>query len=218
MAAETDAFVIATFALWAGDTQHADELFAQFAPLQPRPLATLTSIDSPIQVIAATAALRRRQLAAKTREFKRIVSKRSDELGGLTDAPAVIQTKHLRATIWRRSPRQFLMKGYLTDLDWESRLFTLARKAAQTAVARKKGAKPTPSRESHEGVGASWAVEGVLFIEIDVTELGQIEANAIWTRREFPPDASQIKAPFEALLQSLDRPVGRDEVADEMTE
>lgn len=220
MAAETDGFVIATFALWAGDTQYADERLAEYSPLHSRPLATLTSLNSPEELIATTAALRRRQLATKTREFKKIVSQRSDELGSLTEAPFVLQTDHLRATIYRRTSRQFSMRGYLRDLDWEPRLLELARKAGNLDSARLITSQPKLLKgpESYGPLGASWAVEGSLFIEIDVTELGQIEANGVWTKLELPTGADAITKPFEAVLRSLDFPVNRGELSDPIVE
>jgi hypothetical protein len=217
MAAETDAFIVATYALWAGDVAYAERLLRDYSPPHRTPTLDREQIESPEDIVRAVGALRLRQVWQKRAEFERIVDLESEQLGELTSEPQVIETKHLRGALWRRSERQFLLQAYLTHLEWAGRLLELAQEAASRANVRRQDERRSllPEPEAERSRGASWSVEGTLFIEVDVNDLGQIEANGLWTRLDLPESSEAIITPFSNLLNDLDRPVGKSDLARE---
>ena len=55
-------------------------------------------------------------------------------------------------------------------------------------------------------LGASWYVPGDLFIQIELTDMGLLEATGIWTEANLPDDARTISGRFEKVMLSLDTP------------
>lgn len=210
MAAESDAFVIATYALWAGDLCYAAQLLEQYSPPHRTAPITREGIESPEAIIKATGALRLRQLRQKRGEFDWIARDQPQTDIKLTDTPTILTTKYLRACLWRRDEREFVMRGYLTDLRWERKLLSLA----QTAASRERLARPDvgqneqylQSVEAGLPLGGSWAVEGKLFIRVNVNDLAQIKAIGLWPHISLPAQASDVTRSFSAILDYLDSP------------
>src|SRR6266849_6341263 len=122
MPAETDKFVIATFALWAGDFAYAEGLLRETALPRLRS-AAYERAESPEDIVRTTAAIRLRQLRRRRGEFRQLAT----DDPRLVDQPLLIEGRHMRGTVWRVSARNFEMRAYLTDLLWERELFDRAR-------------------------------------------------------------------------------------------
>ena len=73
MAADTDKFIVAMFALWAGDFSYCDKLLREFSPPRRSP-RNETEAHSPEDFIRISGALRLRQLWQKRGEFKKLAS------------------------------------------------------------------------------------------------------------------------------------------------
>jgi hypothetical protein len=223
MAAETDPFIIATYALWAGDFDYAEGLLREFSPPHRTSALTSDGVESPEAVIKAIGALRVRQLRQKRAEFNKLAAEQRRDGIELTDTPIILETKHLRACLWRRDEREFVMRGYLTDLSWEKRFLELAREAS-LHERRSRQISPNPedlfrsSGERYESRGGAWTVEENIFIRVDVNDLGQLQANGLWPRVILPLQASEITVPFLNVLKSLDRYVGPEDLHHEITE
>src|SRR2546430_13772592 len=110
MPAETDKFIVATFALWAGDFAFCEELLREFSPPAETP-TFVEDIQHPEDVIRSTGALRLRQLWQKRGEFRKLAAEYSDQGVEVTDKPIILETKNLRATVWRTGEREFVMQG-----------------------------------------------------------------------------------------------------------
>jgi hypothetical protein len=223
MAAETDIFIIATYALWAGDFAYAEELLREFSPPYRSPAVDADSIESPELIIKAVSAFRMRQVSQKKGEFRKLASdlRRGDI--ELTGTPLILATKHLRACLWRRDEREFVMRGYLIDLSWERRLLELAREAS-VRERRLRIQEPhaddffRKGDERYETRGGTWSVEDNIFIRVHVNDLAQIQANGLWPRVLLPTQADEITSPFLNILKSLDRNVSPGDLTHEITE
>jgi len=211
MAAEEDRFIIGCSALWAGDFEYFEKLLRQYSyPLDVEPIDH--GAESPEDFIRATAALRLRQLWQKRGEFKKLAREYALQGVEITDKPTILETKHLRATLWRTGSREFLLQGYLTDLSWQEGLFSHARRVADAAenpkskslIQRNDMFEEEEAGESFTGLGAAWVVAENPFIQVELTDLGLLEATGIWTGRELPDAAAAITQPFLKLLHKLD--------------
>jgi hypothetical protein len=100
------------------------------------------------------------------------------------------------------------MQAYLSDLTWESNLFSnlhaLSAKIVPAGELRREEA-PHPERE----LGIAWTEPGNPTLDIEVTDLGQIEVSMLWTHVELPTNAEAVTGPFLAFLQRLDPPPAR---------
>lgn len=110
------------------------------------------------------------------------------------------------------------MQGYLTELSWQDELFTHARRMADAAeqpidraVAPRRGMfkavdiiEAEEAGESYTGIGVAWVIAENPFIQVELTDLGLIEATGIWTARQLPSAAAAITSPFLKVLQELD--------------
>ena len=122
MPAETDKFIIASFALWAGDFEYCEKLLRAYS--NPSDVAPIEDgAEIPEDFIRATGALRLRQLWQKRGEFKKLTKEYGNQGVEITDKPTILETKHLRATLWRTGAREFMMQGYLKELSWQEGLF-----------------------------------------------------------------------------------------------
>lgn len=215
MAAETDTFVVASAALWAGDFYHFETLMRKFVS-QRGPRSSREEMTDPEAIIITTGEIRLRQLWQKRGEFRKLANSQSRDGDILTDKPIILETVHLRATLWRTGAREFLMQGFLTDLGFGNRFFENARMVAKVA-----GGSATPSKlgnwESPEvrgevkmPLGASWYVPGDLSIQVELTDMGLLEAAGMWTERNLPDDARLISGKFENVMLSLDPPERTD--------
>jgi hypothetical protein len=214
MAAKTDPFIVATFALWAGDFAYVAEHLREFSPPHNTPSID-DGAESPEDFIRATGALRLRQLRQKRGEFKKLTSEYADQDVEITDKPIILETKHLRATVWRIGEREFVMQGYLRELSWQNRLFELAHREASRNDAPKVRIPKGPAyliESEAEGeplkpLGVAWAVAQNPFIQVELTDMGLLEATGLWTERRLPQDAEAITKPFLNLLNALDKPL-----------
>lgn len=214
MAANTDLFVVASFALWAGDIRHMESLL-QDTPPDRRTVRAVEFLEEPDEIVNLAAALRLRQLAQKRGEFSRISADlRSNDIV-VSEEPLVLTTTHLRGTVRRTAQREFVLKGYLTDLDWEEQYFRMVDRQvnSQTTV----GVQSIPDVEAStrdrvdRKIGGAWVLAGNPFVQVEVTDLGLIEANATWTEVQLPESFSQVQQAFQALLNSLDPPSASDD-------
>lgn len=100
--------------------------------------------------------------------------------------PAVLETRHLRGTVSRSDVRQFARRAYLTDPAWADELLASARKLeAPTSDASSALSPESKGAREFRPLGASWIVEGQVFIRASVTDMGLIEANGLGPRRKF---------------------------------
>ncbi len=210
MTAETDRFVVASFALWAGDVAYLESLLRDY-PREQRTFRSLEAVEEPEEIIRIAAELRVRQLAQKRGEFNRAVEY---PLGAprmsISDRPIVIETTHLRGTVWRAGLRDFLLQGYLSSLGWETNFFdrvnSLAQPSAVSSSSPQDLIEPEPAAESANRIGGAWAIQGNPFVQVEVTDMGLFEANALWTGQDLPREFGPIRQAFRMLLESLDEP------------
>jgi hypothetical protein len=211
MAVDSDKFVIASLALWAGDFANFEQQLLEYS--NPRDVKHIyRSAETPEDFIKATGALRLRQFWQRRGEFKKIISEYSVRETRITETPNIFETKNLRATLWRTGEREFLMKGYLKELSWQDALFKrardVARRAASTNVDTLRQAGEAFDSEAgeraFEGLGVAWIVPANPFIQIEVTDLGLLEATGLWTLPMLPENSDPITTPFVRVLQTLD--------------
>jgi len=217
MAAETDKFVIANYALWAGDFEYFEELLRAFSPPHETPPVDGRAED-PVDFIRATGALRLRQFWQKRGEFRMLAGELAGQGMDLTDKPTVLETKHLRSTIWRIGEREFHFQGYLTDLAWQENFFENAhREAAKAGPPKKNIVPPQPAqndlieledseREPIRSLGVRWEIPADLFIQVELSDLGLLEGIGFWVKPGLPPHVEAITAPVMRLLTVLDPP------------
>ena len=214
MPAETDKFVIATFALWAGDFAYVEKLLREFSPPHETSLID-EAAETPEDFIRATGALRLRQLWQKRGEFKKLTAEYLGQGVEITDTPSILETKHLRATLWRTGEREFLMQGYLKELGWQNGLFELARREASGHEVSKTSLpsqspyllEPGAEGEPLKPLGVAWTVTQNPFVQVELTDLGLLEATALWIEPRLPENAAAIKGPLLKLLEGLDAPL-----------
>lgn len=202
---EPDAFVISTFAAWAGDD---DKLRAVVQALLPRlrtaSLEEGVGTPSGIMRFVAFERLRRRQSLNDERDVFTVTTSHAAPA-----SPSVLETSHLRGVIWRLSEREFLLQAYLTDLAWDRQLLERARFQPHQRFELK---EPVGEAESidprltlFDRLGASWVVAGNPFVQVEVGDMGLVEALAIWTEpRLEPADGEIILGAFRRLLETLD--------------
>lgn len=204
----TDDYVVARLAMWAGDFDHAARLLSRFAP-QHEYGAFPDAVSSTEDLIRYAAALRRRQLAQKSGEFSKLSEELRIEGAVLVYQPEVITTTHLRGAIWRVGIRQFQMRAYLSDLTWEDGLLRAARALiaqsddSQVPLPKTAGVSRT-QRKPFVGQGGSWVSVGNPFVEIALSDLGLIEADAVWTEGDRPRSVEPIRGKFRSILEQLD--------------
>lgn len=215
MPADTDNFIIAMFALWAGDFRYFDQLLKRFSSPWETP-STQEHPESPEDIIRTIGALRLRQLWQRRGEFKRFAAGYVIEGGELMEEPLILETRHLRSTVWRVDDREFLLQAYLKDLAWQDELFARARREAGTheppnRISDTKGEGPSwpfPVEDSLRGPGSAWTVFGNPFMQVELTDMGLLELSALWIEEILPVDREPIVAPLNAQLEILDPPPG----------
>jgi len=203
MPAETDKFVVATFALWAGDVAFAEELLR--AVSSPGRAATYYEhAESPEDVIRTTGALRLRQLWQRKGEFRKLAA----EYDRLIDQPLILAGKHIRGTVWRLGERNFQMQAYLTDLSWERELFPRAQSEAAKHQPRRRpetlGEQRGPSPTDSATRVVSWTILGNPLLQVELTDLALLEVSVVWVERELPQAAEQLREPLSQLIAHLD--------------
>ncbi len=198
----TDAYIVARLALWAGDFDYAQNLLRDFAPLSKHG-AMPDTVHNTEELIVYAAALRHRQLARRKGEFTQLAETISVPDGSLTPQPLVIATRHLRAAVWRVGARQFQMRAYMSDLTWEAELFRLSR--AQVRELPEPSPPPRSAQPRHfVPLGTAWLRPGNPFVQIAISDLGLIQADALWTEAGAPVEFRPFHEAFKAVLESLE--------------
>lgn len=108
--------------------------------------------------------------------------------------PLILETKHVRATIWRTGVREFWMQAYLKDLNWQNQLFKNIRKLKNVDefdVPQKK-------------LGRAFTIVGNPFLQGELSDMGLLEITALWLRPRIPENSEAIIGPFERVLKTLD--------------
>src|SRR6266567_4282797 len=168
MSAKSDRFIVATYALWAGDFVFAEQL------LEDSGASVGTGGDDIAEELMARMARRHlRQLRRRRAEFRTLAEEYSTRRVGrsLSGEPLVLETPHMRATVWREGVRTFRMQSYLRDLTWESALFQNVRREKQ----KSDSVSSMSIREARPWFGTGWIEVGSPLLEIEVTDLGQVE-------------------------------------------
>lgn len=206
MSAESDRFIIATFALWAGDVCYVEELFEL--------LPQVAAPSSDEEVIRQAGVRLLKQVRQKRKEFSRLAAEYARGDVELLDTPEILETTHLRAALWRTGERDFLLLGYLKNLLWQKQLLERARDQARISESelRRLSTSGTStgkadSRAKGDGygpLGATWVVTGNPFLQVDVTDLGLLRASGIWTEAQLPAKSGEVTEAFRSLLNSLE--------------
>jgi hypothetical protein len=177
LAAFEDRFVVATFALWAGDFETARALLEQIEQGEPGDNAHRDVRST----LAEVARFRLRQLELREQEFKDIQLSLADG-DNLSPVPVT-------------GERAFELFGFPTDLDWAEVLFS--RVAAIT------GGSPS-SGDGKGPLGGTWVYPGNPFVQVSVSDMGLVEASSLWTGEGAPPDFAPFRLAFRRLLDDLD--------------
>lgn len=187
------------------------ELLRGFSPPWSTP-SLEDHLESPGDLIQATGALRLKQLWQKRGEFKKLIAEYREQGVQVAEHPIVLETKHLRATLWRIGEREFIILGYLKDLSWQEELFARARREAAKNespqrrfppdVVESRG--PSPDRQSVQGLGSTWTVVGNPFMRVELTDLGLLEVSLLWIEPRLPESVEEMRRPLLQLLGRLD--------------
>jgi hypothetical protein len=95
------------------------------------------------------------------------------------------------------------MQAYLNDLSWEQTLFaTVHRESAKRVPYRDIEAQPASKEE--RPLGLAWIQPGTPFLEVEVTDLGQVAVTMIWAEAEPPANSEALTAPLIAFLRRID--------------
>jgi hypothetical protein len=220
-----DAFIVAQHAQWAGDFDHARALFVTVsnagsaAPRRPPALPSRLPAGNPApqgigdadQLLRAAAGHWYNGLASKIRDFQGIRALYPAPDNAVDFRPHILSAefRHLRGTVWRMSPREFLMRAYLTSPARSETFQDLARKEARERRRETSGMDPVFPFDEGDGPrietgGWNWLLPGNPFITVTVSDLGLIEANALWTEREPPSEFRPVEDAFVELLRPLD--------------
>lgn len=206
---DTDSYVIATFALWAGDFDYCVKMLSRLTTAS-RPGQEVTG-DPLADTVVATCRTRLRQIRARVAEFGKLSRYQAAADRKLVHVPCILQTPHIRGAVWRTGEREFVMQAYLTDIGWQAHLFEAARGLAQRVASAGRQPSPPPrDPTATEGTvhvrskGASWIALGNPFMQIHLTDMGLLKAGAIWIEEQLPSEASSVKEPFQRLLNSLE--------------
>ena len=211
MNADTDKYIVATHALWAGDVEYFENLLKDFSPAK-KDASRVDFAETPEDFIKATGALRLRQLWRKRAEFNSLVAAHSESNLEITDKPIILKTAHLRAALWRTGEREFFMQGYLTELKWQRTLFDRAHEQAKKYLKPRlvQGKQPLlkfiSTTKARVSPGSSWIAFGNPFLQIELTDMGLLEASGLWVKPLLPESGTEITNVFQALLESLDDP------------
>src|SRR5438552_15986249 len=100
MSAKSDSFVVAMYALWAGDFKLAERVLSESGGLS----GTVGGNDGfAEQFMARVAKTRLGQLRRRREEFENLSAGYDDRTADqpLRSEPEVLETTHMRATVWR---------------------------------------------------------------------------------------------------------------------
>lgn len=201
-----ESFVVARFAQWAGDFDHAMRRFREAAGRALGGDAARGQM-SPENVLRLAAMRRHNQLVRRRREFNDVAALVSRDGLRLTYQPTILKTVHLRGAIWTVAEGEFELRAYLSTLKWEKRLFEKVRALTSTkANAPADNQQVPPSRRVIRGRGGTWREPGDLATVISVDDLGLIEGRGLWTLPSLPEVPDAVATIFQAILNRLDEP------------
>ncbi|HEX8916269.1 MAG TPA: hypothetical protein VF796_28220 [Humisphaera sp.] len=207
--AETDAYIVARFAEWAGDLAYSRTLYAKVGRGEQYRLFP-EKFDGPTDVIGFVSSLRAARLGEPTFEQSRALAskvfavEREDEKSTVVEPLPLRPTANLRAVVHRVGVRDFEMRAYLSNPDYERRLFAMATKLGARQTASADQGEATATKGAYVSPGGEWVIEGVLFQQVAVSDFGLIKSDGRWTKEEPPRDAGEVLAPFQKLLDALD--------------
>jgi hypothetical protein len=219
MAADHNAFIVSTFASWAGDFRQARTLLTEALLLEGH---NGYGAPHPKQDEGRWKEDERRWEHPPLLQY--VIQERLKQLADQESVPGAhagvvrrakpleLHTTHLRGAVWRIDYREFLLQAYLVDLNRERELFVRARQHASRAPERPTTKAMDLSSETdgatrvvYGPLGGSWVVVGNPFIRAHVSDMGLIEAIGVWTEAEVDETAGEeIRLAFERLLTSLD--------------
>lgn len=209
MPAESDLFIVSTFAQWAGDQRVARTLLMQCQSAIDAGRST-EPMNPTLRLLGLVAHERLEELARR----EHLPRGRSDT-PNVTAKPVELRTAHLQGVVWRTDDREFLLQAYLLDLSLETAFFARVTEASSRfldlspAAADSKDASPSET-PVFRSLGAAWVLPGDPFLRVQVSDMGLIEALALWTGSRLDEEAGAgIRAAFQRLLEALD-PAGGD--------
>jgi hypothetical protein len=121
MVSKLDSYVIARFAQWALDNEYYEKMINQFYAAQDDNQDLDSAPDAlPISAIDFMLTTRKKERISK----RHVLSKKSLDINEKKSEwqPHFIVLPHMRGTIWRNSEISFVLKAYLTDLEFEEEL------------------------------------------------------------------------------------------------
>jgi hypothetical protein len=206
--ADTNAYIVARFAEWAGDLSYSRDLYAKVGRGEQYRLFR-EKFDRPTDVIGFVASLRAARLGEPIGERQTLAAKAfalemADEITAHVDPLPLRATQNLRAVVHRVGQRDFEMRAYPSNLDYESRLYEMAQKFGTGSATSDGKRKADQERKSYKSPGGEWVIEGVLFQQVTVSDFGLIKSDGRWTKEDLPRNAEEILAPFQRLLYTLD--------------
>lgn len=209
---KVDDLVVAKFAEWAGDTA-----FAIGALLEYERTVSKKRQEDPSEVFLDRAASERLINLVEARRESRSELIRYSEKGLTTvfpipgsninddDPPTempIVESTNLRGVVHIMSERQFELRAFLKNLSWEQELFKKVEELSTEPTERKKDQLNDEVNE--RGRSGSWVIEGDLFREIEVDDLGLITARGTWTKSRLPETPKPIFDAFKEVLRQLD--------------
>ncbi|MCC6650370.1 MAG: hypothetical protein IT348_04385 [Candidatus Eisenbacteria bacterium] len=183
----TDAFIIARLAQWAGDFSFATELYRRVS----KPLTSKVPdlVSHPLDHVRHASDLRARQISQKRGEFNRLV----EESEVSTDPPPMT-SKSVRGVVWRISERQFELRAYPKSIE--------ALRTVLWAAARRREEDSRGDTNALASLGGKWRVPGDPFVEVAVSDFGQVSAELYWTE-DTPPSGDLIESRFREVLDEF---------------
>jgi hypothetical protein len=198
MAADTDVFVLSTYAAWAGDDNTFERLILELRP-ELHTSAMEERAEGATDIMRAVGAAR----------LLRLRERRNEDDGGIREKvrrPFVLQTEHIRGVVWRMAEREFVLQAYLTDFAWQDELFRRAQEQLHVVPGHVEADKDHPQKIFRR-LGSAWVLPGNPFVQVSVSDIGLIEAVAIWTDAVVDDRAGEaVLLSLRSVLLALDPP------------
>lgn len=207
MAVVFDRFIISSSALWAGDFDYFEEQLKLFIQESAQNASTEEELEITDILIIEEAERRLRQLSLRKLEFENLAEKSGERI---MMTPRVLVRENFRATIWRKTQREFHLQAYLTDLSLHPKLLRRGRALAsqsESDLVSRVGPQtrfPDTSVETYGSLGAAWTEFSDMLLEIRVSDLGLVEARGIWIQRALPDNEQKLLESFNKLLDALE--------------
>lgn len=192
-----DLYVLGRMAQWAGDFAFALDCFKKIAPVGKYG-AMPDAMGGAGEVARFAAALRSRQITQRRAEFKKFNEQNIIHYHdvSLTFQPPILEGDWIRAALWWVEPRRL-----------EVRAFPLSREAAAAILHAAKVAISEFRGLQVEDADRFWIASQSPYTTCDVTPLGMVWCESLWTLRETPMYQQLVDSAQEALMQ-LDPSLG----------